>query len=227
VRFFSTRAGVSGLFLLVCCLVLVPLSPASSAAAPMGSSSGWNPSWTASRQATLTGQHSWSDTWQSSWTWQHSWTGTWQSSWTATWSHTSHTRSHQTWTQYSTWTQYYPGCYPNYQYCNGYYPPYPNYPSYPYSSPGYALIGLRPLFTATGSQESATGYGFLPTDTVCIISSPNTPDVILTGTAACTIQAGTGMAVGGFTIGNVPPGYYVVQLTGNEGDSAQAIVVVQ
>jgi hypothetical protein len=38
---------------------------------------------------------------------------------------------------------------------------------------------------------------------------------------------GTGIAYGGFIIGNVLPGYYVVQLTGNQGDSAQTIIGVE
>jgi hypothetical protein len=38
---------------------------------------------------------------------------------------------------------------------------------------------------------------------------------------------GTGIAFGGFIIGNVLPGYYVVQLTGNQGDFAQAIIGVE
>jgi hypothetical protein len=48
----------------------------------------------------------------------------------------------------------------------------------------------------------------------------------LTGTVACVIPSGTGMPYGGFIIGNVLPGEYVVQLTGNQGDSAQAILAV-
>jgi hypothetical protein len=46
----------------------------------------------------------------------------------------------------------------------------------------------------------------------------------LPGTGACIIQSGTGMAIGSFIIGNVLPGEYVIQLTGNQGDSAQTLL---
>ena len=74
---------------------------------------------------------------------------------------------------------------------------------------------------------SVRGSGFLPTDTTCTISSPTSPDVIFGGTAACVIQSGTGVAIGGFIVGNVLPGNYVIQITGNQGDFAQAIIVIQ
>jgi hypothetical protein len=38
---------------------------------------------------------------------------------------------------------------------------------------------------------------------------------------------GTGIAVGGFIVGIVPPGNYVVQVTGNQGDFAQAIIAIE
>lgn len=122
-----------------------------------------------------------------------------------------------TWSQYMPPPQPVPGCYPNYPYCNGY---------YPYYQPSYALV-LRPTVSAPGGEISVQGYGFLPTDTSCTISSPATPNLIFNGTAACVIQSGTGMAVGGFIVGNVLPGNYVVQLTGNAGDFAQAVIVIQ
>jgi len=78
-----------------------------------------------------------------------------------------------------------------------------------------------------GGRVSVQGSGFLPTDTTCTLSSPSSPNLILTGTSACVIQMGTGIAFGGFIIGNVLPGYYVVQLTGNQGDFAQAIIGVE
>ena len=199
----------------------------------------WHPSWTGSWHQTWTNswQPSWTNTWQHSWTntWQRSWTNTWQPSWTGTWTGTWHTwsatwswhtQSHPTytWTQYwpsNTWTQYVPtaqpvpGCYPNDPYCNGYYPP------------GFQQVRVTPVFSAPGGQVSVSGSGFLPTDTTCTISSPSSPNLILNGTAACIIQSGTGIAVGGFIIGYVLPGNYVVQIIGDQGDFAQAIVVVQ
>ncbi len=46
------------------------------------------------------------------------------------------------------------------------------------------------------------------------------------GTSACVIRAGTGLANASFTIGNVLPGQYVIQVTGNEGDEAAALLNV-
>jgi len=77
-----------------------------------------------------------------------------------------------------------------------------------------------------GSRVSVRATGLLPTDTTCQLSSPSSPNVILPGTAACVIQVGTGVAYGGFIIGNVLPGSYVIQVTGNQGDSAQTILTV-
>ena len=77
-----------------------------------------------------------------------------------------------------------------------------------------------------GSRVSIQATGLLPTDTTCRLSSPSSPNVILPGTAACAIQAGTGVAYGGFIVGNVPPGDYVIQVTGNQGDFAQTVIAV-
>ena len=92
---------------------------------------------------------------------------------------------------------------------------------------GGAQLGLSPATSQPGGEVSVQGVGFLPTDTTCSISSPSSPSVVLTGTAACAIPSGTGMPYGGFTIGNVSPGEYVIQVAGNQGDSAQAIVTVE
>ena len=89
---------------------------------------------------------------------------------------------------------------------------------------GGAQIGLSPATGAPGVDVSVQGSGFLPTDTTCSISSPSSPNPILGGSGACVIQGGK--AMGGFIVGNVPPGNYVVQLTGNQGDSAQALLDV-
>jgi hypothetical protein len=77
-----------------------------------------------------------------------------------------------------------------------------------------------------GSRVSIQATGLLPTDTTCQLSSPSSPNVIIPGTAACVIQAGTGVAYGGFIVGNVPPGQYVIQVTGNQGDFAQTVLSV-
>ncbi len=77
-----------------------------------------------------------------------------------------------------------------------------------------------------GSRVSIRATGLLPTDTTCQLSSPSSPNPILPGTAACVIQVGIGVVYGGFIIGNVLPGSYVIQVTGNQGDSAQTILTV-
>ena len=77
-----------------------------------------------------------------------------------------------------------------------------------------------------GSRVSIQARGMLPTDTTCQLSSPSSPNVILPGTAACVIQSGTGVAYGGFIVGNVLPGSYVIQVTGNQGDFAQTVLTV-
>ena len=95
------------------------------------------------------------------------------------------------------------------------------------SAPSHLWGTSWSAISAPGDQISVQGSGFLPTDTTCTISSPSSPNLIQPGTAACVIRMGTGIAVGGFIIGNVLPGSYVVQLTGNQGDFAQAILVVE
>ena len=89
------------------------------------------------------------------------------------------------------------------------------------SQSGSNVSGLE-----AGSRVSVRATGLLPTDTTCQLSSPSSPNVILPGTAACVIQVGTGVAYGGFIIGNVLPGSYVIQVTGNQGDFAQTVVAV-
>ena len=78
--------------------------------------------------------------------------------------------------------------------------------------------------TASARNVSFTGTGFLPTDTTCYVSSPSSNDLVFI--SACVIQAGSGTPYGGFTIGNVLPGDYVIQVTGNYGDFAQAVLRV-
>lgn len=91
---------------------------------------------------------------------------------------------------------------------------------------GGALIQLSPPGGGPGVDVSVQGTGFLPTDTTCTISSPSSPNPILPGSGACIIPSGTARAIGSFFIGNVPPGEYLVKVTGNQGDSAQALLEV-
>ena len=77
-----------------------------------------------------------------------------------------------------------------------------------------------------GAHIFVNGTGFLPTDTSCSLGAPGS-NAILPGTQACAIEVGTGITNASFTIGNVLPGQYVIQITGYAGgDSAQAIVNV-
>jgi len=89
---------------------------------------------------------------------------------------------------------------------------------------GGAQIGLSQT-NPMGRQISVQGMAFLPTDTTCTISSPSYPNPILPGSAACIIQGG--IAYASFTVGNVPPGAYVIQLTGNQGDFSQTMIAVE
>jgi len=89
---------------------------------------------------------------------------------------------------------------------------------------GGAQLLLSPATGGPGLDVVVQGSGFLPTDTTCTIGSPSSPNPILPGSGACVIQSGR--AVGSFLIGNVPPGEYVIRLTGNQGDSAQALIDV-
>lgn len=91
---------------------------------------------------------------------------------------------------------------------------------------GGAQVGLSPATAQPGVDVSVVASGFLPTDTTCTITSP-TPNVVLTGTVACVIQAGSGTPHGSFIVGNILPGQYVIQVTGNGGDSAQALLSIQ
>ena len=66
----------------------------------------------------------------------------------------------------------------------------------------------------------------LPTDTSCVVSSPGS-SAVLTGSGACrVVQVGKGLVNGSFLVGNTLPGQYVIQVTGNQGDFAQAVLIV-
>jgi|SRR5208283_617306 len=92
---------------------------------------------------------------------------------------------------------------------------------------GAPQLGLSPATGQPGTQIAIQASGFMPTDTTCSISSPSSTNVILTSSAACVLQSGSGAPMGGFMIGNASPGQYVIEVTGNQGDSAQAILDVR
>jgi len=87
-------------------------------------------------------------------------------------------------------------------------------------------VQSEPVISLSGSDHriSFTGAGFLPIDTTCAVSSPSSDMVVLS--SACVVQAGTGAPYGGFILGNVLPGSYVIQVTGDQGDFAQAVLSV-
>jgi len=78
-------------------------------------------------------------------------------------------------------------------------------------------VTLSPATGITGTVVKVTGTGYLPTDTACTISGTGIVTV-----AACSIVAGSGAPNGNFTVGDVVPGAYLITVTGNKGDSAQA-----
>ena len=89
-------------------------------------------------------------------------------------------------------------------------------------------IVLNPSNGIIGDHILVSGTGFLPFDTTCTIvsGSSNAFNPILPGSQACVTRLGSGIVDGSFIIGNVPPGQYVIQANGNQGDSAQAILTV-
>ena len=88
-----------------------------------------------------------------------------------------------------------------------------------------AAISLSPGTAPPGHSVIVNGTSFLPTDTACTITSPS-PNVVESGSAACVTRAGTGVVSGSFIVGNVVPGQYVIQVTGDRGDFAQAALNV-
>jgi hypothetical protein len=88
-----------------------------------------------------------------------------------------------------------------------------------------AQITLIPGTAPPGHDIIVNGTGFLPTDTACVISSPGS-SAVLAGSAGCSVRAGTGIVSGSFIVGNVLPGQYVIQVTGNQGDFAQKVLNV-
>lgn len=77
-------------------------------------------------------------------------------------------------------------------------------------------ITLSPTLGPSGTIVGMTGTGFLPGDKSCTIAG-----TVVT-IPACSIVQGSGAPTGSFTVANVAPGTYVVTVTGNGGDSAQA-----
>ena len=97
-----------------------------------------------------------------------------------------------------------------------------------FSSTGLPIAHAQPLvMLSTGSARvgleiSVSGSGFLPTDTSCVFSSPSSSALV--SSSACVTQQGS--LSGSFIVGNVPVGAYVIQASGNMGDSAQTILEV-
>jgi hypothetical protein len=101
---------------------------------------------------------------------------------------------------------------------------------------GGPKLTLSPGTGTIGTSILVNGTGFLTIDQSCSISSINSPNPILFGSSACVMTVGTGIVKGSFIIGNVPPGEYVIEVTGcggnngcspSVGDFAQAILTVQ
>src|SRR5208282_637876 len=89
-----------------------------------------------------------------------------------------------------------------------------------------ATITLSPATGQPGIHVAVNGTGFLPTDSACTVSSPGSA-AVLPGSQACVLyQVGNGNVAASFTIGNLLPGQYIIQITGNQGDFAQALLNV-
>jgi hypothetical protein len=93
------------------------------------------------------------------------------------------------------------------------------------------FIQLSPSSGATGIHIKIKGGGFLPGDNPCSLSSPTDSDVVVNGACSFfTVKSGPFKGfqnvTGGFVVGNVPPGSYVIQVDGSLGDSAQAVFTV-
>ena len=83
-----------------------------------------------------------------------------------------------------------------------------------------ASITLNPSSGGVGLTVTVTGTGFRTDDSSCSISGTGVQN------AACTISQGSGTPLGSFVVANVAPGAYVITLSGNNGDSAQAFFTV-
>jgi len=90
---------------------------------------------------------------------------------------------------------------------------------------GGSIITLSPGTGRPGAHVSVNGTGFLPTDSSCTLSSPGS-GAVLAGSAACAVVLGSGLTNSSFIIGNVVPGQYLIQISGNQGDFAQAVLNV-
>src|SRR5208282_4018004 len=90
---------------------------------------------------------------------------------------------------------------------------------------GRSIITLNPGTGRPGAHVLVNGTGFLPTDSSCTLSSPGS-GAVLAGSAACAVVLGSGLTNSSFLIGNVVPGQYLIQISGNQGDFAQAVLNV-
>ncbi len=90
---------------------------------------------------------------------------------------------------------------------------------------GGSIITLSPGTGRPGAHIAVNGTGFLPTDSSCTLSSPGS-GAVLAGSSACAIVLGSGLTNSSFIIGNVLPGQYLIQISGNQGDFAQAVLNV-
>ena len=77
----------------------------------------------------------------------------------------------------------------------------------------------------TGTHVSIEGSSFTERDTSCTLSSPSNGAIIVNGACSTFTNSITGFqnVTGSFVIGNVGEGQYVIQVTGNTGDFAQAV----
>jgi len=78
-------------------------------------------------------------------------------------------------------------------------------------------ITLSPLSASSGTDVAVSGTGFPISDQSCSISSPTNPAAVQN--AGCATTSGTDTVHGSFTVGNVPGGQYVIEVTGCSGNN--------
>src|SRR5208337_1198623 len=97
------------------------------------------------------------------------------------------------------------------------------------------VLKLTPSKGSIGTSVQFSGTWFQPSDSSCSVSSPTNGAIIVNGGCSTfPVQNATGVpsghhgfftqnVTGSFEVGNVPEGQYVIQVSGNQGDFAQAI----
>ena len=84
-------------------------------------------------------------------------------------------------------------------------------------------IYLNPTKGGVGTFVTVTSVGFSFSDQTCSLASYTPGFITSPSCAIVTYGNGTRKPTASFSVGNVPAGFYTVQLTGDSGDYAQAV----